>query len=109
MITIFRRSVRVCIYACAPALLVDRAIDDGDLGGGFFAAVEDVVETAVADPEHFAAAPELLAQDAHPLVHALADGMRFERGLAVRGERRPLGLGSRIFGLSIRDEVLRHR
>src|SRR5215467_6457751 len=90
-------------------LLVDDSVDDGDLGGGFFAAVEDVVEAAVTDPLDLAAAPELLAQHAHALVHALADGVGLQRALAVGGEGRPLGLAARVVGLAVRDQVLGHR
>src|SRR5262249_28370318 len=71
-------------------------------------AVEDVVEPTVADPGDFTAAPELLAQHAHPAVDALADRMRFQRRLTLRGERGPLGLLAASLGLSIRDQVLGH-
>src|SRR6266849_3871766 len=83
---IFRRSVR---FGNEPLLFQD-PVDDRGLRRRLFAAVEDVVEPARADPDHFAVAPQLLPEHAHPLLDALLDGVALQRALALRGERRPL-------------------
>src|SRR5262249_61163106 len=72
-------------------LFLHESVDYRGFRRGLFSAVEDIVEPAVADPCHLTAAPELLAEHAHPPIDALADRVGFERGLALRGERRPLG------------------
>ena len=77
-------------------------------GGGLVPAVQDVVEAAGADPHHLAVAPELLAEHAHALLHALLDGVRLEAQLAVGGEDGPLGLLARLLGLPVGDQVLGH-
>src|SRR5437016_619041 len=100
---ILLRSVRL-----GNALLFHDAVDDRDLGRRLFTAIEDVVEPARADPDHVAVAPQLLPEYAHPLLDALLDGVRFQRALARRGERRPVRLLTRGVGLPVRDEVQGH-
>src|SRR5439155_1003456 len=89
-------------------LFLHETIDDRRLRRRFLAAIEHVVEPAVADPRDLAAAPELLAQDAHAPVDPLADRVGFERGLALRGERGPLRLLAAPFGLAVGDEGFGH-
>src|SRR5215813_4821706 len=89
-------------------LFLDEAIDDGGLRGRLVAAVEHVVEAARAEPEHLAVAPELLAEDAHPPVDALAHGVRLEGKVTGRREDRPVGLLPRVFRPPVRDQVLWH-
>src|SRR4030095_10151784 len=43
-----------------------------------------------------------------PSPHTLADRARLERGFALRGERRPVGLLPRALDLPVRDQVLVH-
>src|SRR5882724_1822331 len=102
MIRMRLRSVRL------GSLFLHEPVDDRGLRRRLFSAVKDVVEAAVADPRDLAAAPELLTQDAHPPVDPLADRMRFERALALRRERGPLGFLAAPFRLPVRDQVLGH-
>src|SRR5439155_1286961 len=76
--------------------------------GRLLALVEDVVDASGADPDHLAVAPQLLTEHAHAALDALLDGVRLQRGLALRGERRPLGLLSSTLDLPVRDQVFRH-
>src|SRR5262245_36446688 len=99
-----RRSVRL-----GRGLLLHQPVDDGDLGRRLLAAVQHVVEAARSGPDDLAVAPELLAEHAHALVDALADGVPFERGVALTGERRPLRLLAAPFRLPVRNQILGHR
>src|SRR6266849_7773296 len=101
---IFRRSVR---FGNEPLLFHD-PVDDRGLRRRLFAAVEDVVEPARADPYHFAVAPQLLPEHAHPLLDALLDGVALQRALALRGDRRPLRLLTRSVGRAVGDQVQGH-
>src|SRR3954469_11867889 len=94
--------------AYAACSLLDEPVDHGGLWRCFLALVEHVVEPAGADPDHLAIAPQLLAEHAHALVHPFADGLGLERGLALRGEGRPVRLLAGALDLAIRDQVLRH-
>src|SRR6266480_3091240 len=106
MIRMRVRSVRFGIGRLA--LLLAEPVHDRRLGGRLLAAVEDVVDAAAADPDDLAVPPELLTEDAHPPVDALANGVRLERRVALGGERGPLGLLARSLRLPIRDQVLGH-
>src|SRR2546422_6615046 len=66
MIRIFLRSVRLGTQAPRPRrLFFDQPKDDRRLRHGLFTAIEDIVQTPLADPDDLAVPPELLAQDAH--------------------------------------------
>src|SRR5258705_10634503 len=93
MIRMRLRSVRLGIaLPRRRRLFLHQAVHDRRLRRRFLAAVEHVVEAAAADPRGFATAPELLAQHARAPVHPLADRVRLEWGLLLRGERGPPGL-----------------
>src|SRR2546422_10788284 len=80
MIRIFRRSVRLGTQAPRPRrLFFDQPKDDRRLRHGLFTAIEDIVQTPLADPDDLAVPPELLAQDAHAPLDALADRVGFQR------------------------------
>src|SRR2546423_15427973 len=93
MIRMRVRSVRFGIGL--PALLLAEPVHDRRLGGRLLAAVEDVVDAAAADPDDLAVPPELLAEDAHPPVDALANGVGLQGGGALGRERGPPGLLAR--------------
>src|SRR5580765_2041748 len=103
---IFRMSVRLGTDGLSS--LLDQPVDDGDLRRGLLPLVEDVVDAAGAHPADLAAPPDLLAQHADALVHALAHRVGLQRDLALGGEARPLGLLSGFLGLAVRDQVFRH-
>src|SRR5437667_12374268 len=109
MIRIFLRSVRLGTQAPRPRrLFFDQPIDDRRLRHGLFTAIEDIVQTPLADPDDLAVPPELLAQDAHAPLDALADRVGFEGRVARPRERRPPGLRPGPFGLSLRGQRLAH-
>src|SRR4029450_11466104 len=98
---IFRMSVRLGTDGLSS--LLDQPVDDGDLRRRLLPLVEDVVDAAgahradlrvhpaAAHPAALAAPPDLLAQHADALVHALAHRVALQRDLALGGEARPLG------------------
>src|SRR6266704_5243094 len=89
MIRIFLRSVRLGTQAPRPRrLFFDQPIDDRRLRHGLFTAIEDIVQTPLADPDDLAVPPELLAQDAHAPLDALADRVGFEGRVADRKSTR---------------------
>src|SRR4029450_7598622 len=110
MIRMRLRSVRlgIALPRRRRRLLLDQSVHDRRLRRRFLAAVEHVVEAGAAGPRDLAAAPELLAQHAHAPVDPLADRVRLERGLVLRGERGPLGLLAPSLGLPVRDQVFGH-
>src|SRR5437773_10031815 len=111
MIRMRFRSVRFGIgvrWRAPRRLLLHQPVDDRHLRRGFFSAIQDIVETAAADPRDLAAVPQLLAEHADAPVDALADRVRLERGLALRRERRPLRLLAAAFRPPVRDQVLGH-
>ena len=89
-------------------LLFHEPVDDRGVRRRFLALVEHVVDAAGPDPDRLTVAPQLLAQHAHAALDALLDGVRLQRGLALRRERRPLGLLSRALDLPVRDQIFRH-
>src|SRR2546430_14132244 len=104
MIRMRVRSVRFGIGRLA--LLLAEPVHDRRLGGRLLAAVEDGVDAAAAEPDDLAVPPELLTEDAHPPVDALANGGRLERRGALGGERGPLGLLGRSPPLPMREHGL---
>src|SRR5215510_2532941 len=101
---IFLRSVRLGTLCLA----LDLPVHDGGLGNRLLALVEHVVDAPRAEPHRLAVAPELLPEHAHALLHALLDGVGFQRQLALTGECGPLGLLAGLLGLPVRDQVFRH-
>src|SRR5438552_17011144 len=99
MIRIFLRSVRLGTQAPRPRrLFFDQPIDDRRLRHGPFTALEDIVQTPLADPDDLAVSPELLAHAAHAPLAALADRAGLEGRVARRREPRALGLRAVPFG-----------
>src|SRR5262245_22561142 len=90
-------------------LLFDESVHDRRLRRRLLATKEHIVQTAGADPDHLAVAPELLSQYAHALRDPLLDRVGFHAELALRGEDGPVGFLSGILGLAIGDQILRHR
>src|SRR5437899_12937734 len=93
MIRIFLRSVRLGTQAPRPRrLFFDQRIDDRRLRHGLFTAIEDIVQTPLADRADLAVPSELVAQDAHAPLDALADRVGCGERVAARRELRPLAL-----------------